>query len=87
MRLILFDLDGPQRRNFWPLALSRPLWELRSGMTTLAEKIVRKVGASDVARDAVLRRDRHRHVALAVGRQEARDAIRRLDGEREREGR
>jgi UDP-N-acetylglucosamine diphosphorylase/glucosamine-1-phosphate N-acetyltransferase len=49
MRLILFDVDGPQRRNFWPLSLSRPVWELRSGMTSLAEKIVAKVGATDVA--------------------------------------
>ena len=49
MCLILFDVDGPQRRHFWPLALSRPIWELRCGMTTLGEQWVAKTGATDVA--------------------------------------
>jgi UDP-N-acetylglucosamine diphosphorylase/glucosamine-1-phosphate N-acetyltransferase len=51
MRLILFDLDGPQRRHFFPLALSRPIWELRCGMSTLGERLVQRVGAAakDVA--------------------------------------
>jgi UDP-N-acetylglucosamine diphosphorylase / glucose-1-phosphate thymidylyltransferase / UDP-N-acetylgalactosamine diphosphorylase / glucosamine-1-phosphate N-acetyltransferase / galactosamine-1-phosphate N-acetyltransferase len=49
MRLILFDQDGTHRKHFWPLALSRPIWELRCGMTTLGEKIIQKVGAQDVA--------------------------------------
>jgi UDP-N-acetylglucosamine diphosphorylase/glucosamine-1-phosphate N-acetyltransferase len=49
MRLVLFDVDGPQRRNFWPLALSRPVWELRCGMTSLAEKLIARTGATDVA--------------------------------------
>jgi UDP-N-acetylglucosamine diphosphorylase/glucosamine-1-phosphate N-acetyltransferase len=39
----------PSRQNFYPLALSRPIWELRCGMTTLGEKLVAKVGARDVA--------------------------------------
>ena len=49
MRLILFDLESEQRRNFFPLALSRPIWELRCGMTSLGEKMVVAVDASDVA--------------------------------------
>ncbi|MAE67305.1 MAG: hypothetical protein CMJ18_23840 [Phycisphaeraceae bacterium] len=49
MRLILFDLDGPQRRNFYPLSLSRPIWELRCGMSTLGEKLVVATGVADVA--------------------------------------
>ncbi len=49
MRLILVDLPTARRRNFYPLALSRPIWELRCGMTTLAEKLIAKTGAVDVA--------------------------------------
>lgn len=49
MRLILFDLPDEKRFHFEPLALSRPIWELRCGMTTLGEKLVAKVGARDVA--------------------------------------
>ena len=49
MRLILFDGPEAKRANFFPLALSRPVWELRCGMTTLAEKIVAGVGAREVA--------------------------------------
>lgn len=49
MRLIIFDLDGPQRKHFWPISLSRPIWELRSGITTLAQKLIAKAGAEDVA--------------------------------------
>ena len=49
MRLILFDLPGEQRVNFYPLALSRPIWELRCGMSSLAEKLIIKVGATDLA--------------------------------------
>ena len=49
MRLILVDLETPKRINFSPLALSRPLWELRCGMTSLGEKLVAKAGARDVA--------------------------------------
>jgi UDP-N-acetylglucosamine diphosphorylase/glucosamine-1-phosphate N-acetyltransferase len=49
MRLILVDLPTARRENFYPLALSRPIWELRCGMTTLAEKLIAKTGAVDVA--------------------------------------
>ncbi|MBM4025702.1 MAG: hypothetical protein FJ280_09880, partial [Planctomycetes bacterium] len=37
------------RRQFWPLTLSRPIWDLRCGITSLAEKLEAKVGTSDVA--------------------------------------
>ncbi len=33
MRLILIDLPAAKRYHFYPLALSRPIWELRCGMT------------------------------------------------------
>ncbi len=49
MRLILLDLPSPKRRNFDPLALGRPIWELRCGMTTLGEKLVARIGTKDVA--------------------------------------
>ena len=49
MRLILVDQPTDKRLNFYPLALSRPIWELRCGMTSLAEKLIAKLGASDVA--------------------------------------
>ena len=49
MKLILFDLPGDARRGFYPLAVSRPVWELRCGMTTLAEKLVQRTGAAEVA--------------------------------------
>ncbi len=49
MRLILLDCFTPNRGNFYPLALSRPIFELRCGMTTLAEKMIAKLGATDVA--------------------------------------
>ena len=49
MRLILLDRLTEARFHFYPLALSRPIWELRCGMTSLAEKLVAKVGAGDVA--------------------------------------
>jgi len=49
MRLILLDLELPIRRNFFPLALNRPIWELRAGMATLAEKLVAASGCEDVA--------------------------------------
>ncbi len=49
MRLILFDCDSPKRMNFYPIALSRPIWELRVGMSSLADKLVAKIGATDVA--------------------------------------
>ncbi len=49
MRLILLDRLTDKRIHFYPLALSRPIWELRCGMTTLAEKLLARIGASDVA--------------------------------------
>ncbi|NQU20791.1 MAG: hypothetical protein HQ567_05870 [Candidatus Nealsonbacteria bacterium] len=49
MRLILLDQPTEKRINFYPLALSRPIWDLRCGMTSLAEKLIDKVGATDVA--------------------------------------
>ena len=49
MRLILFDCITPQRINFHPLVLGRPIFELRCGMTSLGDKLVAKVAASDVA--------------------------------------
>jgi len=49
MRLILVDLPGGKRVNFYPLALCRPIWELRCGMTSLADKLVDKVCPMEVA--------------------------------------
>ncbi|MBM4029442.1 MAG: hypothetical protein FJ280_29200, partial [Planctomycetes bacterium] len=49
MRLILVDRSENHRRQFWPLTLSRPIWDLRCGITSLAEKLEAKVGTSDVA--------------------------------------
>jgi UDP-N-acetylglucosamine diphosphorylase / glucose-1-phosphate thymidylyltransferase / UDP-N-acetylgalactosamine diphosphorylase / glucosamine-1-phosphate N-acetyltransferase / galactosamine-1-phosphate N-acetyltransferase len=49
MRLILLDQPTAKRFHFYPLALSRPIWELRCGITTLGEKLVAKIGASDLA--------------------------------------
>jgi len=49
MRLILIDSPNEIRGNFYPLALSRPLWELRCGFSPLGEKLIGKVGAGDVA--------------------------------------
>jgi len=49
MRLILFDGPPDVRGRFHPLALSRPIWELRCGMTSLAEKLTARIGAADVA--------------------------------------
>ena len=49
MRLILVDSPDEVRGNFYPLALSRPLWELRCGFNSLEEKLIGKVGAGNVA--------------------------------------
>jgi UDP-N-acetylglucosamine diphosphorylase/glucosamine-1-phosphate N-acetyltransferase len=49
MRLILVDSPDEARGNFYPLALSRPLWELRCGFSSLGEKLIAKVGAGSVA--------------------------------------
>jgi len=49
MRLILVDSPDEVRGNFYPLALSRPLWELRCGFNSLGEKLIARVGAGSVA--------------------------------------
>jgi len=49
MRLILMDRPNAKRYHFYPLALSRPIFELRCGMTSLAEKAIARFGATDVA--------------------------------------
>jgi len=49
MRLVLVDKPGDHRQNFHPLTLSRPVWELRCGITSLGEKLLAKVGTGDVA--------------------------------------
>ncbi|MBN1344279.1 MAG: hypothetical protein JXQ73_16450 [Phycisphaerae bacterium] len=49
MRLILFDGPDEVRAKFNPLSLSRPVWELRCGITSLGEKLVAQFGAKDVA--------------------------------------
>ena len=49
MRLILLDIDVQRRRQFFPISLSRPIWEMRCGMTTLGEKLIARTGATDVA--------------------------------------
>ena len=49
MRLVLFDRLTESRFHFYPLALCRPIWELRCGMTTLAEKMIARTRATDVA--------------------------------------
>jgi UDP-N-acetylglucosamine diphosphorylase/glucosamine-1-phosphate N-acetyltransferase len=49
MRLILIDRSDNNRRQFWPLTLSRPIWDLRCGITSLGEKFVTKVATDDVA--------------------------------------
>jgi len=49
MELVLLDSPQEVRGNFYPLTLSRPLWELRCGFSSLGEKLIAKVGASNVA--------------------------------------
>ncbi len=49
MRLLLVDRSENHRRQFWPLTLSRPIWDLRCGITSLAEKLQAKVGTKDMA--------------------------------------
>lgn len=48
MRLILLDVAA-KRINFHPVALSRPIFDLRVGMSSLADKLVAKTGLADVA--------------------------------------
>jgi len=49
LRLILHDVDQEIRFAFRPLSLSRPIWELRCGITSLREKLIAHFGASEVA--------------------------------------
>jgi len=49
MRLILVDRLTEKRFHFYPLALSRPIWELRCGMTSLYDKLLDKIDVTDVA--------------------------------------
>ena len=49
MRLILLDRPNENRLHFYPLALSRPIWELRCGMGSLGYKLVAKLEPADVA--------------------------------------
>ncbi len=49
MRLILLDQLTENRFHFYPLALSRPIWELRCGITSLAEKLIAQVHPTTVA--------------------------------------
>jgi len=49
MRLLLFDGSPQARGRFNPLAWSHPIWELRCGITTLAEKLHARLNPDDVA--------------------------------------
>jgi len=49
MRLILVDRSREIRSRFHPITLSRPIWDLRTGITSLAEKLVARIRATDVA--------------------------------------
>jgi UDP-N-acetylglucosamine diphosphorylase / glucose-1-phosphate thymidylyltransferase / UDP-N-acetylgalactosamine diphosphorylase / glucosamine-1-phosphate N-acetyltransferase / galactosamine-1-phosphate N-acetyltransferase len=49
MRLVVFDRPAEKRINFYPLALSRPIFELRCGMTSLLDKLLAKFAAKDAA--------------------------------------
>jgi UDP-N-acetylglucosamine diphosphorylase/glucosamine-1-phosphate N-acetyltransferase len=49
LKLILLDIDTTARRNFDPIGLSRPLFELRCGITNLAEKLITRTQPADVA--------------------------------------
>ena len=49
MRLVLIDSLCENRNNFYPLALSRPLWELRCGTSSLQEKLAAKIRPDDIA--------------------------------------
>ena len=48
MKLVLVDVSD-KRSNFYPLTLSRPIWELRVAMSSLGDKLVAKTGATEVA--------------------------------------
>jgi UDP-N-acetylglucosamine diphosphorylase/glucosamine-1-phosphate N-acetyltransferase len=49
MRLVLVDSLFEARSNFFPLTLGRPLWELRVGTSSLADKLISKIQPDDIA--------------------------------------
>jgi UDP-N-acetylglucosamine diphosphorylase/glucosamine-1-phosphate N-acetyltransferase len=49
MRLVWVDSLFEARSNFFPLALGRPLWELRVGTSSLADKMIAKIKPDDTA--------------------------------------
>jgi UDP-N-acetylglucosamine diphosphorylase / glucose-1-phosphate thymidylyltransferase / UDP-N-acetylgalactosamine diphosphorylase / glucosamine-1-phosphate N-acetyltransferase / galactosamine-1-phosphate N-acetyltransferase len=49
MRLIVFDRPTGKRINFHPLALGRPIFELRCGMTSLIDQLIAKFAAKETA--------------------------------------
>ena len=49
MRLVLVDRVEQIRSCFYPLSLSRPVWELRCGMGTLKDKLMAVTGAGEAA--------------------------------------
>ena len=49
MRLILCDGPDAKRANFYPISLSRPVWEMRVGMSSLADKLIAKLQPAEVA--------------------------------------
>jgi UDP-N-acetylglucosamine diphosphorylase/glucosamine-1-phosphate N-acetyltransferase len=49
LKLILLDIDATARRNFDPVGLSRPLFELQCGITNLAEKLIARTQPAEVA--------------------------------------
>ncbi|MCY2929369.1 MAG: putative sugar nucleotidyl transferase [Planctomycetota bacterium] len=49
MRLILIEPSAAKRADFEPLSLSRPIWQLRCGMTSLGEKLIAKLRPAETA--------------------------------------
>ncbi|MBM4018671.1 MAG: hypothetical protein FJ288_10150 [Planctomycetes bacterium] len=49
MQLVLVDSPEEIRRGFHPLSLSRPIWELRCGITSLKEKLIARTRPAGVA--------------------------------------
>ena len=48
MKLILVDVCD-KRANFYPLSLSRPVWELRVAMSSLGDKLIAKLKPAETA--------------------------------------
>ena len=49
MRLVFVDSLFEAISNFYPLVLGRPLWELRVGTSSLADKLIAKIQPDDTA--------------------------------------